>query len=293
MGHPGALSQARVQHSVCSVRTMSKPPIPRVLFAQTLATVKGTHAGNKQLAAKKPAANPGEKTPRYNIGIIDISARAGLISEVLAMINARQDRFKFHKIEASLPVGLGHIGERVRQIALECGHSTANSQWPYLDQNVFTPDIFKHLRLIRQKLSVRIHALVGLVEPMLASEWTENGQRNFGWNYYSVNEGVDVIASAADLRVFARKAKRPFEACMMAIVVAQVCAALFEDVTFHDDTRGDLFDYNEERATIVKMLKTISIDDASLAMIPMIERKHLQAVLSAIRDYRRDEEATA
>lgn len=254
----------------------------KMLFANTAVTA----ASSSRSKAKTRAVGQLASNASYSIGVLDISAKAGLLFKVLEAMNRSQDRFAFFPVQASVPMGVGLMGERVARMLPDVDRNFSASELNQIDQNVFAPDFIPYLATARE--AVGVDMLAGLVAPLLAFE--EEG--SFHWNYFSWSPGGDsaisreVMVSTADVREFAAKAQRPVEAAIAVVTVAQVWAALF-NVNFHADSRGCLFDFCEDRTDLIGTFKSITISEASLGEFPEIERPSITKCVDAIRSYTR------
>lgn len=242
-----------------------------VLFAQT---VRGARAKSRlRTAAKRPR--------RHRVGVLDVDTYA-LLRPVLDRVNRAQTGFEFAQVTTTLPTGIGLMSARVLQIAKDTGFEPNANEIEDLEQNVFFDDFVPFLEQIRDKL--KLNSIVALVTPMLAFVDDEN---TFQYNLFSVSNGGVVMVSAFALRDYAKKAKRPFEACIAALMATQVWAGLFEDVDYHEETRGCLYDLCTPRDDIVKGLTKMRISEGALALFPESERADVQKAVQAIAEYKR------
>ena len=69
-----------------------------------------------------------------------------------------------------------------------------------------------------------------------------------------------------------------------AVIVAQVLAEYF-DLDEHDDTRGCIMDYCDDRKDIVVWLKKMEICPASLQELPAYARASVGKIVETIREY--------
>ena len=106
-----------------------------------------------------------------------------------------------------------------------------------------------------------------------------------GWNYFSTSRDNLGIASAFDLRAYAKKAKRPFEACLAMLVVSLVVQQVFPTVKNHDPSIGCVFDYCGDRNDITRSLRTVTICEESLSQITPKFRPSVVGMFDAIREY--------
>jgi hypothetical protein len=219
------------------------------------------------------------------VAVWDIDAHSGYLNRVLDTMNRRQRLFKFTLIEATAPTGLTISGDRTREIAKQYG---ADIDSPEIGQNILAEDIYRAARPILESFGSDL--LVCVVSPMIMDYLTqeEDGKTGLGWDYFSVSKGGIVLVSAFGLRDYAEQAERPFEACLAALIAAQVFVESFPMVGIHDegDTRGCLMDYCENRADVVLGLRSIGICDDTKNEIPDDARASALKILDAIREYK-------
>ncbi|WP_380784852.1 hypothetical protein [Sphingomonas sp. R86521] len=217
----------------------------------------------------------------HRIGVIDYDAKAGLLFGLLQKVNRSQERYMFYPVEAPLPTGLGRFSAEVVAEYRARGRRITEEGEAELLENVLVDDFQPHLSSIRSKVGVDM--IVGVVAPMLA--WTEADGR-LRWNFFAVGEGSEAMVSAYHLREFAIQAKRTFEASVAMLIMAQVWSSMF-DIEYHDECRGCLFDYCENRSDLTSALRRIIMDPECLAKVPNGEREHVEKCLAVIREYKR------
>ncbi|WP_395494597.1 hypothetical protein [Acetobacter sp. KSO5] len=212
-----------------------------------------------------------------------MSARAGLLFRVLDHVSRRQSKFTFYPVEASLPMGVGMIGDAFRSRFETGRRRILENDWDELSQNIAVQEFFPFLAETRKRINVDV--IVGLFAPMLAYT-IDNGDNTLSleWNYFSVGEGREVAISSYGIREYASKAGRPFEAAIAMMTMAQVWSSIY-NVGFHEETRGCPFDFCENRDDLVGAIKRMELCAQSLEAIPANERDSVLKCLEAIRDY--------
>lgn len=220
---------------------------------------------------------------RLVIGVWDVDVHSGFLNLVLDRINGAQKKFQFHPIEAMVPVGLTFSGERTRRVAAAyaADHKLAFDD-EVLATNTLASDIYEVAQPIRTALELDL--LVVVVSPMIMDLDTSSGEPE-SWNLFSTSKDGVVIASAYNLREYAREAKRSFEGCLAAVVAAAVVQETYDKVESHSKTRGCIFDFCDDRNDIVKGLRTINVCKVSLNQVPQSARADVAAMFDAIRDY--------
>lgn len=248
-----------------------KPPT-NMLYANTATR----HATSSPLARTRSVrarvANEINK-----IGIFDISARAGLLFQLLTTISRRQPTYIFYPVETAVPMGLGMFGKS--RIA-ELQAADPSEDYSALECNIDVEQFDSLLEETRQQ--VKVDLIAGLFGPMLA--FHEDSELNF--NYFSIPVGKNVAVSVFEVRDYAKQAGRPFEAAVAMITLAQVWAKLY-DIGYHDETRGCPFDYCENRVDLVDSIRGAKLCPESLAAIPANARDSVEKCLQAIREYQR------
>lgn len=255
--------------------TIKRPS--KLLFANTVA----------RRATSAPMARTRKTRPRatgqaHKIGIFDISARAGLLFDLLDEINRRQKALTFYPVETSVPMGVGIIGPSW----LEESADDINNDTSTLDQNVAFEEYLPFLREVRK--AVDVDMIAGLFGPMLAYKREVEGkdQLDFSWNLFSVGSGAEIGVSVFGVREYALSASRPFEAAVALLTLAEVWAVLY-GIKFHPETRGCVFDECENRDDLVGVIRNVELCPDSLAAIPSEERGNVERCLQLIRSYAR------
>ena len=222
----------------------------------------------------------GRKTLR--VGVWDIDVHAGFLYRALDNINACQRLFSFHPIEVTPPVGLTATGERTRTLVRAKGLDATDAS---IADNALASDIFEVAAPIRDRLDLDM--LVAIIAPMIMDLEPDPGDGEVGWNYFSTSLDNLAIVSAYELRGYAHKSKRPFEACLAALIAAQVLQEAIPSISFHTKPKGCVFDYCGDRDDIVKGLKAMRPCAESLEEIPQRHRQAVQDIFKTIAEYER------
>jgi hypothetical protein len=217
------------------------------------------------------------------VALWDIDARVGLLSEVIAVLNRSQPAFTFFNLQAPIPAGLvvdtAHSAAWARTRGKRRMTKTEQEEFA---NNLMSDDFFKHAQQVHKNIGV--HYLVGITRYMVAGT-DEDGE--LFWNYIAVTKRKSMVVSAYDLRDFARKADRPFEVAVAALVIAQVLDATNKRLSFHRKDTGCLFDFNESRVSLVKTMHDLKIDDGCLKKMDPKDRDAAVAMIDALRSYTR------
>lgn len=218
---------------------------------------------------------PPPATKAKRVGIWDLGAYVGRLPQVIEVVNRAQAALVFYEALAAMPTGTVSQPSRVRAWSRDRG---GPRRLPGLEANVIADDFFKRAERVRRDLG--LDYLAGLTSKMIADE----DEEQVYYNLFAVARSRLILVSTCDLRTYAAKAKRPFESAVVGLVVAEVLTLLHRRLQFHPD-RGCLFDYNEDRAGIVKILKDPRIEDSCLQKIPPSERPAAAALVEALRRY--------
>jgi len=230
----------------------------------------------------------GRRGRTLRVGIWDIDVHAGFLYRVLDRINKCQTLFSFHPIEVTAPVGLTETGERTRELvrANELVRTLGlDTNAPSIADNTLASDIFAVAAPIRKKLQLDL--LAALVAPMIMDLEPDPDDGKVGWNYFSTSRDSIAIVSAYELRRYAEKSQRPFEACLAMLIVPQILQETIPTLSFHEKPKGCVFDECEDRNDIVKGLKTMRLCKESLDEVPEQWRGQVQKIFKAIAEYKR------
>lgn len=226
-------------------------------------------------ATRAAFVEPAPATKALRVGIWDLGAYVGRLPQVIEAVNRAQDEMVFYEALAAMPSGTVSQPSRVRAWSEDLG---GPRRLPGLLANVIADDFFKRAEPVRRDLG--LHYLAGLTSKMIADE----DEEQVYYNLFAVAHRRLILVSTCELRKYAAKAGRPFESAVVGLVVAEVLTLLHRRLEFHPD-RGCIFDYNEDRAGIVKVLKDPRIEDSCLRKIPLPQRPAAVALLEALRRY--------
>ncbi|MGY8666211.1 hypothetical protein Q3C01_28210 [Bradyrhizobium sp. UFLA05-109] len=243
----------------------------------------GKKAADKSRPKTRAARAKASSVKTRQIAVWDIDVHSGFVNRVLDAINQQQQLFKFTRIEATVPIGLTMSGHRTREIVQKFG-GDAND--PAIERSVWAEDIYSAGRPILK--SVQSDLLVCLLAPLIANRVTEPravGRNGIALDFFSVSSNRIVLVSAFGLRNYAMKVGRPFEASLAALIVAEVFVECF-GLKEHDDTRGCIMDYCDNRDDIVHLLQKLEICADSLKELPAHARNDALQIVKTIREYK-------
>jgi hypothetical protein len=218
-------------------------------------------------------------SPKKTIGILDLGAWLSGLPKLSKVLSDAQTLFTFVEIQAPVPAGLLKQSSVIEKWASEkASKPLSKAQKESLTGNVIADEFFRVSDDFRE--SMRVDYIVGVCSARIAD--ITDGEPE--WNLFSTasQDGHSLLVSVADLREFASKAKRPFEAVLGANIVAQLLAMIDEDTGYHDDI-GCIFDYNEKRESIVSSMKTISICDECRKAMKSTLRDAAVAMANALK----------
>ncbi|HWT00860.1 MAG TPA: hypothetical protein VN256_11490 [Pyrinomonadaceae bacterium] len=220
------------------------------------------------------------------VGLWDLDTRSGQLPQIINLINHSQPLFTFFEIQgAPLPTALTGRPERIREwVHRELKKrnkrmtKTIREELGEMGDNFIANEFYKHAKVVYKSLGVDY--LVGVTQSMVAGADSEGPF----WDHFSASQGRTLVISTYDLRRYAREAGRPFEVALGMLVVAQLLVATSSRLGFHDDT-GCVFDYNDDRVSIVKCIRDLKIEDDCLSMINKKYRPAALAMFDALRSY--------
>lgn len=214
------------------------------------------------------------------VAIWDLGTKMGGLPDVINALNGAQPAFTFFELRAPVPAGLVIHSDLFNQWARErMGTEISEGEQPSLKSNFMFSDFYKYAAVVRAQIGVDY--LVGMTQYMVA--W-EDGEDIY-WNYFTASEKRIILVSAYNMREYAAQAGRPFEAAMAGMVVAQLLQELNKKPLFHEENRGCLFDFNEERDTIVESIRKAKLEETCLGLIDEKYREAAEKMVRALRSY--------
>ena len=251
------------------------PPTAKARVKATRGVGAGRPTGASPAELAKEAL-PAVASGAQRVGIWDLGAYVGRLPQVIEAVNRAQNELAFFEALAAMPAGTVSQPERVRAWARELG---GPRRMPGLEANVIAEDFYRRAEKVRRDLG--IDYLAGVTAKLIADEDDDQVY----YNLFAAATKRLILVSSYDLRKYAAKAGRPFEAAVVGLVVAEVLALRNRRLEFHSENRGCLFDYNEDRASIVKVLKDPRIEDSCLQKIAPAQRTAAVALVEALRRY--------
>lgn len=214
------------------------------------------------------------------VAIWDLGTKMGGLSGVIDGLNGVQPAFTFFELRAPVPAGLVIHSDVFNQWARKrMGTHISKGEQQSLKSNFMFSDFSKYAGVVREQIGVDY--LVGITQYMVA--W-EDGQDIY-WNYFTASGKRIILVSAYNMREYATQAGRPFEAAMAGMVIAQLLQELNKKPLFHSENRGCIFDFNEERDTIVESIRKAKIEEKCLGLIDEEYREAAEKMVRALRKY--------
>jgi hypothetical protein len=213
------------------------------------------------------------------VAVWDLGAQPGGLSDIISRLNQAQRVFTLFELQAPIPAGLviqpdyfaywGRVRMRRR---------FSKKVLQEIKQNMMFDDFLKHAQRVHQ--TVGVDYLIGITPYMIA--FTEKGELK--WNYFATCKKKIVLASTHDLRRYAREASRSFPAVAIGVGLSQLLVAMNKRLHFHEN-RGCIFDFNQERETIVDSIKKAQIEPDCLKLIKAKYRDATLTMLEVLVSY--------
>lgn len=215
------------------------------------------------------------------VALWDLDAHVGGLPHIIEEINAVQTAFTFFELRAPIPAGLViSSGVFAKWARKRFPKLIPKDEQTNLQNNFMFNDFHKFAKVVRERIGVDY--LVGITQFMLA--WEE--QDEVYWNYFSTYDGRILMVSAYDMLEYAKKAGRPLEVAVAGIAIAQLLAILNKKIRFHENREtGCLFDFNEERDSIVRVLKKPQIEPDCLEKIEDRYRNAAEKMVFHLKNY--------
>lgn len=251
----------------------------KVLAAQTFLS---DAADTSDSAARYNAVvNDLQRRPRVvRAGVWDLGAMIGFLADVLEQVNEAQSAITFFQVRAGVPFGLRRSPEGMRTWLRAQGVQLTSRNRSEIEANFLADDFFPQADRVRRELA--LDYIIGITPLMIAGSTPKAY-----WNYIGTSSGQTILVSAYDLPRFAAEAKRPIEACVGMLIAALLLDELNPRISHHAETRGCLFDRNDDRESIVESLRLLRIDDECRTLLRPNLRESSLAIADTLRRYER------
>jgi hypothetical protein len=202
-------------------------------------------------------------TPKHRVatvGLLDIGAWLSRMPEMLSALNGAQDRIVFLELETAVPAGLLKSKQHVVAWAQRHGVRLSKADRKDLTGNVLADEFFYFGEALRKRHGLDV--VIGVTPFPLA--FLEGSRPR--WGYFTAGDDAVSLVSTGDLRGYAKRAGRPYEAAVGMLLVAQILAKR-NDIDYHDETRGCIFDFDDDRDDIVEAIREMTIDPSCMAQM--------------------------
>ena len=217
------------------------------------------------------------------VGIWDLGARVGRLPQMIESLNAAQGAFAIFEVEAAIPAGMISRPERVvAWVREQVGRAPNRKERSEIENNMIAEDFYRRADIVRKDLG--LDYLVGITPSMVAFE--EQGQAL--WNYFATYDKRLVLASTYDLRMFAKKAGRPFEVAVGGLICSMLLVAVNPRLDYHQKNTGCMFDMNLDRESIAHSIKEARIEESCLKLMLQRYRPVAKALNEALRNYQEE-----
>jgi hypothetical protein len=259
----------------------TKPRTLKAIAAGTVALKRGVGKESTGPRAGSAASKPNVKA--FTVGIWDVNSLVGDLELVASTLNQAQSQLRFFEVSGAVPAGL--ISDQARVVAWlgEHHHRVTGRKKSEIEENTIAEDFYPQARKLRLQLG--LDAIVGLTSSLIAFD----EGRHIEYNYFASCEDKqkrEMLVSTYDLRKYARLADLPLEAAIGGVLLSIVLVAINPKLEYHDNT-GCLFDFNEDRDTIVDSLRAAKIDAGCLKKMRPALREPAEAMVQSLMKLRR------
>ncbi|NID05631.1 hypothetical protein HBF26_12090 [Luteibacter jiangsuensis] len=215
------------------------------------------------------------------VGILDLGAWIAGLPDLLVRLNGAQSIVTLFEINAPVPAGLRKTAKGMVEWFARHQVKQSRKQVSDLEPHIVFEEFFHAASDIRAYMGLDM--VVGLTPVMVAGE----SDGSLYWNHFSnVQDGV-ILISTMDVREFAQNANRPFEAAVGGMLIGAVLVGLNDQLGYHDQTLGCLFDYNEDRSGIVAAIKMARICPECSEVLTEKQQSAAESMLKVLRKMKR------
>ena len=218
----------------------------------------------------------------HRVGLLDMGAWIGGLPTLLERLNEAQSMFTIFEVQAPLPGGLLKTSRGMAEwVADHRATQKIRNRDEHFAPHVVFEDFLSAAESIRKGMG--LDYIVGLTPALVAGVEPDG---SVYLNHFSSVLGDTILLSTTDLRQFTEDANRPFEVGVGALLVAALLVAVNDKLEYHDDT-GCLFDYNDNRASLIPALRQLSIDEQCLHKMTQGQREAATNMLGVLRRMKR------
>ena len=228
----------------------------------------------------------GARAQATTVGLLDLGARVSGLPRLIERMNNAQDRMVFIEVQTPVPAGMIKTGATlVTEFERAVDRPLRDDEKQDVVRNMLVNEFITFAESVRQKNE--LDSLVGITPAMLA--YHEDDQTH--WNYFSYGNGGPLsVVSTFDLREYAMRAGRPFEAAVGMLIVGQIISTR-NHLDFHAEARGCPLDFNDNRESLVVSIRSMRFDAQCLQVIEALdpnEAKSARELMLALRSMKRD-----
>ncbi len=188
-------------------------------------------------AVPAPARRRSRVVPKLRpmqVGLWDFDANVGALDEAVQKLNGAQNYVEFQTLQLANPSGSVRITRR---------------ETAYLD----AAKLFRQLGDAPERFNV--DRIIVLTRHLIVDDDMSN--------LFATSNKAETLSvvSTANLREYARKAKRTFTRAVFYLILGEVISMANPEMDYHDETRGCLMDFCKNRDDLVLGLKAAKIDE--------------------------------
>ena len=215
------------------------------------------------------------------VGVWDLNSYCSELPAAIELLNEPQKKLAFFPVRAAIHAGLISDKERVRAWVKSHRTRLTAEQERELEENTIAEDFYPQAEMVRKQSG--LDCLVGITRSMIAFE--EDGKALF--NYFITHQGKELLVSTYGLAEYAKRAGRPLEVVVAANTLSIALVALSPKLGYHDETRGCVFDMNDDRDSIVETMRSLLIDEECQSRIRKDLLDPALKIMNTLREYKR------
>jgi hypothetical protein len=212
------------------------------------------------------------------VGVLDLGSWADL-SLLTERLNAHQELFTLFQLLSPVPGGL---------VKTPLGFSEwlVSKGGPNLAPDVCEPHlVFDEFQVAANDIRVAMgmDLLVGITPYRVAGASDDV----LFWDHFAATANGTILLSVTDVREYAERAGRPYEAAVGVLLTSALFVAVVERLDFHIKDTGCIFDNNGHRASLVDTIHALRVDDTCMAKLDLLEQQSLKGMLGVLRRMKR------
>lgn len=190
------------------------------------------------------------------VGILDLGSRISELKKLLNCMNMAQDRMVFLEVQTPVPAGMVKTGDALAQeFQKALGKSNfCDSSQKELGCNILVNEFMTFGKAVHEQNGLDI--LIGITPAMLA--YHHNNEAFY--NNFSYGGGGPIsMVSTYDLRSYAKKANRPFEAAVGKLLVGRIISNC-NNLSFPKEPGAWTLDNNSDQEDFIESIRKMRID---------------------------------